>query len=106
MNHDLLHLFSYAIDVVLIGVGVWMAYTSRELRVTGAMGSTIRQFSLGAIILGIAHFVETVLGQVFEVSFEINELIHRLIILCGFLVLTNGMRHFIRAYRIIVKVKP
>ena len=53
----LLHLFSYAIDVVLIGVGVWMAYTSRELRVTGAMGSTIRQFSLGAIILGMAHFI-------------------------------------------------
>jgi len=106
MNHDLLHLFSYAIDVVLIGVGVWMAYTSRELRVTGAMGSTIRQFSLGAIILGLAHFVETLMAVVFGVSFEVNELVHRLIILCGFLVLTNGMRHFIRAYRIIVKVKP
>jgi len=23
-----------------------------------------------------------------------------------FLVLTNGMRHFVRAYRIIIKVKP
>lgn len=106
MTHDLLHLFSYAIDIVLIGVGAWMAYTARELRVTGAMGSTIRQFSLGAVILGLAHFIETLMAVVFEVSFEINELVHRLLILCGFLVLTNGMRHFVRAYRIIVKIKP
>lgn len=106
MHHELLHLISYVIDFVLIGVGVWMAYTARELRIAGAMGSTIRQFSLGAIILGIAHFVETMLSQVFEVPFEVNELVHRLIILCGFLVLTNGMRHFVRAYRVIIKVKP
>lgn len=106
MTHEMLHLLSYTIDLVLIGVGIWMAYTASDLRVAGAMGNTIRRFSVGAIVLGMAHFVETLLGQVFDLSFEVNELVHRVIILIGFLVLVSGMREFVRAYRVIVRIKP
>ena len=46
----------------------------------------------GAIVLGFAHLIETVLFEVFSVGTEANELAHRVIILVGFLFIANGLR--------------
>jgi hypothetical protein len=61
--------------------------------------------SAGAVVLGFAHLVETVLFEVFHVGTEANELIHRIIILVGFLFIANGLRQFARSLRSLLKVK-
>lgn len=103
--HDYLHFISYALDFVLIAAGFWMANTARHLQMRGAVGSTLKQVSVGAVVLGFAHLIETVLFEVFDVGTEANELIHRIIILAGFLFIANGLRQFARSLRSLLKVK-
>lgn len=111
MNHHLndfneyLHFASYALDFVLIAAGFWMATTARQMQMRGAVGSTLRQVSIGAVVLGFAHLIETVLFEVFDVGTEANELVHRVIILVGFLFIANGLRQFARSLKSLLKVK-
>lgn len=111
MNHhlsdltDYLHFASYALDFILIGAGFWMAQTARQMQMRGAVGATLQQVSAGAVVLGFAHLIETVLFEVFEVGTEANELVHRIIILIGFLFIANGLRQFYRSLRGLLKSK-
>ncbi len=111
MNHHLnhvneyLHLASYTLDFVLIAAGFWMANTARQMQMRGAVGSTLRQVSIGAVVLGFAHLIETVLFEVFDVGTEANELVHRVIILIGFLFIANGLRQFARSLKSLIKAK-
>lgn len=101
--NDYLHFASYALDLILIAAGFWMAYTARQMQMRGAVGSTLRQVSAGAIVLGFAHLIETVLFEVFHVGTEANELVHRIIILIGFLFIANGLRQFSASLRSLLK---
>lgn len=103
--HDYLHFISYGLDFILIAAGFWMANTARLLQMRGAVGSTLRQISIGAVVLGFAHLIETILFEVFDVGTETNELLHRVIILVGFLFIANGLRQFAQSLRSLLKVK-
>lgn len=103
--HEYLHVASYALDFILIAAGFWMANTARQMQMRGAVGSTLRQVSTGAVVLGFAHLIETILFEVFQVGSEVNELIHRVIILVGFLFIANGLRQFARSLRSLLKVR-
>lgn len=103
--HEYLHFFSYALDFVLIAAGFWMAQTARHMQMKGTVGSTLKQVSAGAVVLGFAHLIETVLFEVFGVGVEANELIHRVIILVGFLFIANGLRQFAQSLRSMLKIK-
>ena len=101
--NDYFQLASSTLDFVLIAAGFWMAHTANQMQMRGAVGVTLRQVSVGAVILGFAHLIETVLFEVVKVGTESNELIHRVIILVGFLFIANGLRHFAQSLRSLLK---
>jgi hypothetical protein len=101
--HEYLHFVSYALDFVLIAAGFWMAQTARQMQMRGAVGTTLQQVSVGAVILGFAHLIETVLFELFNVGTEANELIHRVIILIGFMFIANGLRYFAQSLRNVLR---
>jgi hypothetical protein len=94
MLHNLIHVASFGLDFILIGAGLWMAFTSRRLQVRGVMGATITQVAAGAVVLGFAHLIESLMFHVMGLPAEVNELTHRIIILVGFVFITNGLRRF------------
>lgn len=94
MLHNLIHMASFGLDFILIVAGVWMAFTARRLQMSGVMGATVRQVAIGAVILGFAHLIETLMFHLLDLPAEVNELVHRVIILVGFVFITNGLRQF------------
>jgi hypothetical protein len=94
MLHNLIHLASFGLDFILICAGLWMAFTARRLQMRGVVGSTITQVAAGSIVLGFAHLIETLMFHLMDLPAEVNELVHRVIILAGFIFITNGLRQF------------
>lgn len=84
--------FNIAMDVVLVALSVWMSLTARAMSMGGSVGKTVNLVVAGAIVLGLAHLIETLLGSFTSLTTDQNELIHRMIILIGFVCLTVGMR--------------
>jgi hypothetical protein len=79
-------------DFILLIVSFWMALTARKMNLGGAVGKTIGLVVYGAVVLGLAHLTETILSGFFNVPNDVNELIHRFIVLFGFILLTVGLR--------------
>jgi hypothetical protein len=94
MLHTLIHMASFGLDFILIGAGLWMAFTARRLQMRGVVGATIAQVAAGSIILGFAHLIETLMFQLLDSPVEVNELVHRVINLVGFIFIANGLRQF------------
>jgi hypothetical protein len=88
---DPVDLANFLLDLVLIAIGFWLAWNAAATRLKGTLGGAMRLISFGALILGVAHLVETVLDQHFQVPMEVNELVHRLLILVGFLSIGLGV---------------
>lgn len=91
-SHANFELFNTSMDVLLLLVSFWMAFTARKMNMGGAVGKTISLVVYGAVVLGLAHLAETILSGVFNVPNDLNELIHRIIVLTGFILLTVGLR--------------
>jgi hypothetical protein len=85
-------LINTTMDFILLIVSFWMALTARKMNMGGAVGKTISLVVYGAIVLGLAHLAETILSNFFNVPNDPNELIHRGIVLLGFILLTVGLR--------------
>jgi hypothetical protein len=83
---------SLVFDLILLTVGIVMAMAASKIPNVGAIGKTVRNVVIGAIILGIAHLVETGLTTFMKIDGEINEIIHRVIILAGFAFLYIGIK--------------
>jgi DMSO/TMAO reductase YedYZ heme-binding membrane subunit len=89
---DSFTIFNGVMDLILLLTSFWMAYTARKMSLGGAVGKTVNMVVFGAIVLGLAHLIETVLSYVFpEMPVPQGELIHRAIILVGFILLTVGL---------------
>lgn len=97
MSHNSLELLSLAMDVTLVAVSIWMASNAAKLKLGGAMGETVSSVVWGAIVLGLAHIVETGLTKM-GVEGDLNEVIHRVIILLGFILLARGIRALVGAF--------
>lgn len=97
--HSGLEIFNTVMDVVLLVVSFWMAYTAKKMNMGGAVGKTISMVVYGAVVLGLAHLIETLLSGFFKVPHEINELIHRGIVLAGFILLTLGLNSLGKSLR-------
>jgi hypothetical protein len=80
------------LDFVLIAVGLWMFWVVRTANLGGAMGQTLMFLALGALLLGFAHLSETIIFEIFKLSVEATEVIHRLTVLSGFVLLTVGLQ--------------
>jgi len=82
------------LDFVLIIASVWMVTIVAGYG--GMIGKAFTLIGWGAIILGIAHFVETITFKLLGLSPELVELTHRLIVLAGFMLIVFGFRMFVR----------
>lgn len=90
-------LATHVFDFVLIASAVWMALAAAKLRLGGALNISVNRIVSGAIILGLAHMIETLCLQ-YGMDEDINELLHRVIILTGFVALTLGIKSLVTAF--------
>jgi hypothetical protein len=87
-----LGMVSLGFDLLLLAIGVVMAFAASKIPSVGAIGKTVRYVVIGALILGMAHLIETGLTEVFKINTELNEVIHRVVILLGFGFLYYGIK--------------
>jgi hypothetical protein len=85
---DTLQIISLILDVLLIAAAV-IAYLARP-QIGGALAKGLRILLIGVMILGLAHFIETMLFAVLNLSQEANEVIHRLLVGFGFVFVIWG----------------
>jgi hypothetical protein len=85
---DALQIISLILDLLLIAAAV-IAYLSRP-RIGGALAKGLRILLIGIMILGLAHFIETLLFTVLQMGHETNEVIHRLLVGIGFVFVIWG----------------
>lgn len=84
-----LSLGNFIMDFVLVAAAIWMVLVVRG--VGGVMGRTLTLIVIGAIILGFAHLIATLMAPVFNDA-VLNNFVHRVIVLVGFLLLVAGFR--------------
>ena len=96
-NPSIITLANHVMDFLLIAAAVWMAITVAKLRLGGALSSSVNRIVVGAGILGVAHVVETLCLQ-YGMEEHLNELVHRGIILAGFVALTLGIQSLVGAF--------
>ena len=79
-------------DIILVLASLWMVWVVRGIG--GIVGSSLTLIVSGAIILGIAHIVATLASSQYLNLFDptLNNFIHRIIVLIGFIVLVFGFR--------------
>lgn len=84
------------LDVILILASIWMLMSIRG--VGGLMGRTLSFIVIGAVILGAAHLIATLTTGMFVVAqadgttLNLDGVIHRVIVLVGFVFLALGFR--------------
>jgi hypothetical protein len=78
------------LDFVLVIAAIWMILAARG--VGGIVGRTMNLIVIGAIVLGVAHLLATLGTQVLKIDGGTNNLIHRLIVLAGFVFMVFGFR--------------
>lgn len=81
-------LISLVLDILLIVTAI-IAYVARP-RIGGELAKGLRILLIGVMILGLAHFIESVLLTVFHLNVEANEVIHRLLVGAGFIFIIWG----------------
>ena len=85
---DALQIVSLILDVLLVVAAV-IAYLARP-QIGGALAKGLRILLIGVMVLGLAHFIETILFAVLHVSQDANEVIHRLLVGTGFVFVIWG----------------
>lgn len=88
-----MEIVNIAFDFVLIGVAIWMIVVVRGSGLGGVMGTTLTNITIGAIVLGVAHLIETLTFEVFNLQdIALGEFLHRAIVLTGFVFLILGIQ--------------
>ena len=85
---DALQLISLILDILLV-VAAIVTYLARP-RIGGALDKGLRILLIGVMVLGLAHFIETILFVILPLSLEANEVIHRLLVGVGFVFVIWG----------------
>ncbi len=83
-----LQYISLALDVLLVVAAV-VAYLARP-QIGGELSKGLRVLLIGVMILGLAHFIESILLGIFHLNIEANEIIHRLLVGSGFIFVIWG----------------
>jgi len=78
------------LDFILVGAALWMVATVRG--VGGVVGRTLNLITIGAIILGMAHFLATWQHRLLPIESSTEAFLHRVIVLLGFVLLVFGFR--------------
>lgn len=83
---------NFTLDFILIGAGLWLTFSLLE---TGGEGGSLMVW--GAVVLGLAHILETVTFQILKWPTAVVEFSHRLIVLSGFILLVIGYKKLIKS---------
>ena len=94
---DFLTSLSYAMDGVLILIGLWMAKEAWSVGLGGAMQQSTRSIVIGAAVLGLAHIIETTVLLI-GMEEHANELLHRVIVLVGMVLLLIGIKKLLAPF--------
>lgn len=81
------------LDVVLVLAAIWMVITVRGLG--GIVGRSLNLVTIGALVLGMAHLLSTILKATVPTITQpaaLEAMIHRLIVLAGFVLLVVGFQ--------------
>jgi hypothetical protein len=81
--------FNVALDIILILFSVWMVRVAVK-SIGGLVGSAISTMAFGIIILGFAHILETIMFRYAPLTTDVQEFIHRIVILAAFVLLGYG----------------
>lgn len=92
----MLETFVVVLDISLLIVAALGAITASSAETRNEKGWWLIVF--GLFILGLGHVTETLFGEVFHISHELNEVQHRLWVLGGFVIIVSGIS-FIRRSR-------
>jgi hypothetical protein len=78
-------------DVILILAAIWMVIVVRGLG--GIIGRGLNWITIGALVLGIAHLLDTLLRAV-PLGWDgpTYSFVHRIVVLAGFVVLIVGFQ--------------
>jgi len=87
MDAATLNILNLILDFILVAASIWMVIAVRG--VGGVVGRTLNLIVAGAIILGAAHLINDIDGALVG---PYNALVHRIIVLVGFVVLIVGFR--------------
>jgi hypothetical protein len=83
-------LINFVLDIILIAASAWTVATVRGMG--GVIGRGLNLITSGIVILGIAHLLSTAM-KYFQLIDTTNEsIVHRVIVLLGFVVLVLGFR--------------
>jgi hypothetical protein len=91
-----LELLSLTLDVLLVICAI-LAYRARP-RIGGEVARGLQILLIGVIVLGLAHLVETLLFTLFNLDTRTNEVVHRLLIVGGFVFVIQGFSVMRRAF--------
>lgn len=78
------------LDFVLVAASIWMVFVVRGIG--GLVGRTLTFVVIGTVILGAAHLIATFGTSVLGLDGGLNNFIHRIVVLLGFLFLVFGFR--------------
>lgn len=87
-----MEIVNFSLDIVLLIVGLWMIVVVRSSGLGGMMGRAFNAIVVGAAILGLAHLVETLMFEFLGLNADLNETIHRIFILAGFIAMIFGFQ--------------
>jgi len=88
----MLETMNFIMDFLLIGVALWMLVVVRRSTLGGMMGNTLLMITIGVLLLGFAHLLETGLIEFLNFDIVLTEFIHRITVMIGFVLLTLGFR--------------
>ena len=88
---------AYALDAVVIVIGLLMAKEAFSLGLGGAVQQSSRSLVIGAAILGAAHILETTVLR-FGMDEDWNEILHRVIVLIGMSLLLIGLKKLLAPF--------
>ncbi len=84
---------NYLFDFVLVAMAIWMIVVLRKSGLAGVVGGTLTLITVGAVILGCAHLIETITFEVIGLQdVALGEFLHRIVVFLGFIFLIMGFR--------------
>lgn len=91
-----LQLVSFILDGLLVLAAI-AAYLARP-RLGGELAKGLRILMSGVMLLGFAHLAETLMFVALNLSLEVNEIIHRLLVGVGIVLVMLGFIIMRRAF--------
>lgn len=79
---------AFVLDILLV-IAAITAYVARP-RIGGQLARGLQILMIGILVLGLAHLIETLLFIIFKVGTPLNEIIHRLLVGTGFVLVIVG----------------